>query len=107
MGSAINSSVLGLTKAMANALGPKGVTVNVVNPGFMATRRWDELIERTARERNIDSEAAREWLLEMVPLRKVVDPADVADLVAFLASDRAASITGVSINIDGGRSRSL
>lgn len=107
MGSAINASVLAITKALSLQLGKKGITVNSVHPGFMATRRWDELIERTAKERNVAPAEAEEWLLDMVPLHRAVSPRNVADLVAFLASDRAEMITGAAINVDGGRTKSI
>jgi len=107
MGGMINASVLSLTKALAEDLGPWGVTVNAINPGHTGTRRWKELVERRARERGIEYVAAERELLERVPLKRVVQPADIAALVVFLASERARSITGTMINVDGGRSRSI
>jgi NAD(P)-dependent dehydrogenase (short-subunit alcohol dehydrogenase family) len=93
--------------AMANEFGPFGITVNAIAPGSTRTRRWDELVGITARERGLGIEAAEKFLLEEVPLGKVIDPQDVADLAVFLASARARLISGCAINVDGGRTRSI
>jgi NAD(P)-dependent dehydrogenase (short-subunit alcohol dehydrogenase family) len=107
MSGPINFGTLSLTKAMANEFGPFGITVNAIAPGSTRTRRWDELVGITARERGLGLEAAEKFLLQEVPLGKVIDPEDVADLAVFLASARARLISGCAINVDGGRTRSI
>lgn len=107
MSGPINFGTLSLTKAMANEFGPFGITVNAIAPGSTRTRRWDELVGITARERGLGIEAAEKFLLQEVPLGKVIDPQDVADLAVFLASARARLISGCAINVDGGRTRSI
>ncbi|MBI4195368.1 MAG: SDR family oxidoreductase [Betaproteobacteria bacterium] len=107
MSGPINFGTLSLTKAMANEFGPFGVTVNAIAPGSTRTRRWDELVGITARERGLGIETAEKFLLQEVPLGKVIDPQDVADLAVFLASARARLISGCAINVDGGRTRSI
>jgi len=107
MGSTINAGVLGFSKALSLGLAPKGITVNVVNPGFTATRRWTALIERTSKEQKIDINEAERRLEAQVPLGRVAQPEEIADAVLFLASERAEMITGCSINVDGGRSQSI
>ncbi|MBI3918768.1 MAG: SDR family oxidoreductase [Betaproteobacteria bacterium] len=107
MSGPINFGTLSLTKAMANEFGPSGITVNAIAPGSTRTRRWDELVGITARERGLGIEAAERFLLEEVPLGKVIDPQDIADLAVFLASARARLISGTAINVDGGRTRSI
>jgi NAD(P)-dependent dehydrogenase (short-subunit alcohol dehydrogenase family) len=103
----INMGTLSLTKLMANELGSKGITVNAINPGSTNTRRWTNLIEVVAKEQNVSREEAEKILVEEVPLGRVVDIADIADLAIFLASARAGMISGTAINVDGGRSRSI
>jgi len=103
----INMGTLSATKALANELGPEGITVNAINPGSTDSERWDELVRMTATELKISPDQAIEHLLREVPMGRVVKMQDVADLVVFLASARAGMITGCAINVDGGRSRSI
>lgn len=77
------------TKSLAIELASRGITVNAVAPGIIATAMIDGKLEAGIVER-------------MVPMKRVGQPAEVADLVAFLASDRAAYITGQIISINGG-----
>jgi 3-oxoacyl-[acyl-carrier protein] reductase len=107
MAGPINFGTLSVTKAMANELGPLGITVNAIAPGSTRTRRWDELVSITAREHGLSHEKAEKRLLEEVPLGIVIEPEDVADLAVFLASARARAISGTAINVDGGRTRSI
>jgi len=92
---AAKHAVLGFTRAFAHYAATRGVTVNAVCPGWvrtdMARGRWDEL--------QMDEQTAASG----VPLGRVVEPAEVASLVHFLASDEAGAITGQAFNIDGGR----
>jgi len=107
MSSPINLATLGVTKALANELGPQGITVNAINPGSTDTGRWTELVKMTAKDRRISTEDAKKYLNCEVPLGRVVMPEDIAGLAVFLASSQATMITGVAINVDGGRSRSI
>jgi NAD(P)-dependent dehydrogenase (short-subunit alcohol dehydrogenase family) len=107
MSGPINFGTLSVTKAMANEFGAYGITVNAICPGSTRTRRFTELVEITARERNLSLEKAEQWLLQEVPLGKVIEPEDVADLAVFLASARSRLISGTAINVDGGRTRSI
>jgi len=107
MSGPINFGTLSVTKAMANEFGPFGITVNAICPGSTRTRRFTELVEITARERSLSLEKAEQYLLQEVPLGKVIEPEDVADLVVFLASARSRLISGTAINVDGGRTRSI
>ena len=107
MSGPINLGTLSLTKAMANEFGPHGITVNAIAPGSTRTRRWTELVGITARERGISTADAEKHLLQEVPLGKVITPEAIADLAVFLASARAGLISGVAINVDGGRTRGI
>lgn len=107
MAGPINMGTLSATKVLANEFGPLGITVNVINPGSTDTGRWDQLVTMTARDHGISAADAEKHLLREVPLGRVVRPSDIADLAVFLASARAGMITGTSINVDGGRTRSI
>lgn len=89
--SAAKAGVVGLTKATARELAARDVTVNAVAPGFVAT-------DMTARMKP----EVLEQLVQNVPLKRMAAPSEVADAVAFLASDKAGYITGQVLHIDGG-----
>lgn len=89
--SAAKAGVIGLTKATARELAARNVTANAVAPGFVAT-------DMTARMKP----EMLEQLVDDVPLKRMAAPEEVADAVAFLASDKAAYITGQVLHIDGG-----
>ena len=107
MSGPINLGTLSITKAMANEFGPDGITVNAICPGSTDTGRWTELVQVAAKDRGISEREAEKQLTADVPLGRVVKPQDVADLAVFLASARAAMITGTAINVDGGRTRGI
>ena len=90
--SAAKAGVIGLTKAMALDLGPYGVRVNAVGPGPT----------NTARVRGNSTEEAWAARAQTIPLRRMGEPEDLADAVAFLASDRARYITGQVLHVNGG-----
>lgn len=89
--SAAKAGVIGLTKALARELAPRGITVNAVAPGFI----------ETAMTASMD-QGALEDMKEMIPLKRLGTPEDVANAVAFLASEGAGYITGQVLQIDGG-----
>ena len=86
--SAAKAGIIGATKALAQEVGKRGVTVNAVAPGFIATDMTRDMDEKT--------------LKEMIPLNRFGKPEEVAGLVGFLASDKAAYITGEVISVNGG-----
>ena len=88
---ASKAGVIGLTKSLAKELGSRGITVNAVAPGFINTDMTASL-----------SEKVKEEASKNIPLKRLGDPEDVANLVGFLASDSANYITGQVINVDGG-----
>jgi NAD(P)-dependent dehydrogenase (short-subunit alcohol dehydrogenase family) len=93
------------SKGLSNEVGPKGVRVVSVAPGFIETDAATALIDRLAANTGTDRHTARQELIKSlggIPLGRPGWPAEVAELVAFLASDRAASITGSEYVIDGG-----
>lgn len=93
------------SKALSNEVGPKGVRVVSVAPGFTETSSATRMIERLAASGDGDMEAARQGLMRAlggIPVGRPNTPDEVADLIAFLASDRAATLHGAEFVIDGG-----
>jgi 3-oxoacyl-[acyl-carrier protein] reductase len=88
---AAKAGVAGMTRALARELGSRGITVNCVAPGFIATDMTDAL-----------SEDQKKALLAGVPLGRLGSPQDVAEAVAFLASPQAGYITGTELHVNGG-----
>lgn len=107
MAGPINLGALSATKVLANELGPLGITVNAINPGSTDTGRWDELVRMTSNELGVSAQNAEKHLLREVPMGRVIQSSDIADLCVFLASARAGAISGTAINVDGGRTRSI
>lgn len=93
------------SKSLSKELGPKGVRVLSVAPGWIYTSNSEAFVRRLAAEGNIDEQAARQSILDAlggIPIGRPAEPIEVADLVAFLASPRAGSIHGAEYVIDGG-----
>jgi 3-oxoacyl-[acyl-carrier protein] reductase len=88
---AAKAGMIGFSKSLAREVGSRGITVNVVAPGFIVTDMTDAL-----------GEAAREALLKQVPLGKLGSAEDIAHAVAFLASPQAGYITGETLHVNGG-----
>jgi len=95
-------AVIGLTRTLAFELSDHEITVNAVCPGNVNSERMDRVIERKARELNTSEAAVREEITEGAALGRMVEPEDVADMVAYLASDKGRHITAQDINIDAG-----
>jgi 3-oxoacyl-[acyl-carrier protein] reductase len=102
LSNAVRSGVSALVKTLANEYGPCNVLVNNVCPGYTATARLVSLSERLAEKEGVTPEDIEHRWSEQTPLRRVGLPEEFANLVVFLASERASYITGVSIPVDGG-----
>lgn len=94
--------VVGFAKTVANEYAHHGITVNVICPGWMLTDRVQELAEDEAGVSEATVQDVMNRIVENIPTGRMGDPKELGDLVAFLASERAAYITGTAIQIDGG-----
>lgn len=103
----INAGLLSLAKGLAEAGAPHGILVNAINPGPTDTDRMRYLVARKAGEEGISPDEARSVFTDDIVLRRFGDPAEIGAAIAFLASDRASFITGVSLNVDGGQTRTI
>jgi NAD(P)-dependent dehydrogenase (short-subunit alcohol dehydrogenase family) len=93
--SSAKAGVLGLTRHLAQDLGPFGIGVNAVAPG-------PTLVDRVAKKWSLRSEEDRSHILENIPLGRLAQPEEVATVIAFLASGDASYVTGVTIDVNGG-----
>ncbi|MEF2114536.1 MULTISPECIES: 3-oxoacyl-[acyl-carrier-protein] reductase [Clostridium] len=89
--SAAKAGIIGMTKSVAKEFGSRGVTCNAVAPGYIQTDMTEDLPAKV-----------KDTIMGTIPLKRLGRPEDVANVVAFLATDEAAYITGQVINVDGG-----
>lgn len=102
LSTAARLGVAGMAKSLSVELAPYGITVNNVCPGYTLTDRVRSLAEKQAKERGTEAKDIIKSWVEKIPAGRMASPGEVADLVVFLASERASYITGTSIQIDGG-----
>ncbi|MDF2986176.1 MAG: short-chain dehydrogenase [Eubacterium sp.] len=108
--SAAKAALTNYSKGLATELAAKGIRVNTVAPGFTETKSAEKLILRMAQERGTDYEGARQELMDSlgsIPIGRTARPEEVAELIAFLVSDRASYIIGAEHTIDGGIVRTI
>jgi len=102
LSNSVRSAVSGLVKSLSNEYGKDNVLVNNVCPGYTLTARLDELAERLAKSEGVAPNVILDRWASQVPLQRIGQPEEFANLVVFLASERASYITGASIAVDGG-----
>jgi 3-oxoacyl-[acyl-carrier protein] reductase len=102
LSNSLRAAVTGMAKTLANEFGPDGITVNNVCPGYTLTDRLEELFQKRAQDSGVKYEELLKQAEASVPIRRFARPDEFAALVVFLASERAGSINGTSIAVDGG-----
>jgi 3-oxoacyl-[acyl-carrier protein] reductase len=107
MGGAANAALINFTKALADLGAPSNILVTAVSPGPVKTDRWDSLQRQQATAAGKDLDTFEKEQSRNFPLGRIALPEEVADLVCFLASERASFLTGIAITIDGGMSRGV
>ena len=103
----VRAAVAAWAKTLAGELAADGITVNNVLPGYTRTNRLDSLLAAQAKSSGRSEHDIAESLLDSVPARRFGEASEVAAVVAFLCTPAAAYVNGVSIAVDGGRTRSL
>ena len=95
-------AIIGLTQSLAQEFAAQGIRVNALCPGVVFTPLWDGMITDYAQKRNMTPDEVKPYFRNKIPLGRLCTPQDVAEMAVFLASEKAAYITGQSINISGG-----
>ena len=103
----VRGAVANWSKTLSLELGPFGITVNNVLPGFTATDRLDDIVNSVANRLNKTPQEARDFMTSVVPARRFAQAQEIAYGIAFLCSPSAGYINGINLPIDGGRTKSL
>lgn len=106
-GNTARAGVAGFSKSLSLELAPLGITSNIVAPGSILTDRTRELANMFAKGAGISVEEAIKRLEQDIPMKRIGQPPELGAMVAFLASERAAFITGTVIAVDGGTTRGI
>ena len=105
--SAANAADLAVTVALDEQYGKHNICINAVNPGPVATERWDFLIGGIAKVRKISVDEAQQRAERSIPLGRICTPEEVANVAVFVASERASFMNGALITLDGGQRKAL
>lgn len=103
----VRAGLTGWAKTVSNEVAADGVTINNVAPGYTLTERQNELAEARSKALGKPKEELLELWATQTPMRRIASPEEIAAAVAFLASERASYITGVTLQVDGGWTRGL
>jgi NAD(P)-dependent dehydrogenase (short-subunit alcohol dehydrogenase family) len=100
---ATKSALTVASQTLAREVGKDNIRVNIVLPGFVPGPNAEAMFERLGARKGLTAEQTRAELAGETALRRLPEPDDIADAIAFLASDRARSITGQTLDVNGGR----
>ncbi len=100
-------AIAGLSKSLSRELGAHGILVNTLCPGYTRTDRLEELADERVKRAGITKEQYYETLGKAVPLGRIAEPEEFANVAAFLCSERASYVSGVALAVDGGASVGL
>jgi 3-oxoacyl-[acyl-carrier protein] reductase len=103
----IRGAVASWAKTMSLELGPLNITVNNILPGYTDTSRLESIIEMNADKKGVETDVVRKEMVSDIPLQRFGKSHETAAVAAFLASDAASYVNGVSIPVDGGRTGSI
>lgn len=103
----IRGAVANWSKTLANELGQFNITVNNVLPGATNTIRLKSIAESKSEKTQKSVSAIFDGMAQASPMKRIAEPEEVAEAIAFLASDRASYINGINVPVDGGRTKSL
>jgi 3-oxoacyl-[acyl-carrier protein] reductase len=107
LSNAVRPAVVGFARSLANDLAPDRITVNCVAPGYTRTERVVELNIANAAREQTTPDAIEHRLVSTIPMKRLGEPHELAALIVFLASEKAAYITGTTMQVDGGYVRSI
>ncbi|MFX0096813.1 MAG: SDR family oxidoreductase [Candidatus Hodarchaeota archaeon] len=107
LSNAVRAGVVGLSKSLSNETAKDNILINVVGPGYTLTERVRELARSKAAKEGISEEEVYEAWEGRIPLGRLAQSEEIANLVVFLASEKASYITGTTIQVDGGLVKSL
>jgi NAD(P)-dependent dehydrogenase (short-subunit alcohol dehydrogenase family) len=102
-----NAADINFASSVAEQYGRYGIRINTVNPGPVSTDRWDTLEKAFARDKGVTQDRAHELAERSIPIGRICEPGEVAALVTFLASPRAAFINGAHIPVDGAQRKAI
>ncbi|NBO69528.1 SDR family oxidoreductase [bacterium] len=103
----VRSATAAWSKTLSNELAQFGITVNSILPGATKTGRLSALIEKKAQQQQVSTDAIAHAMSEEVPMKRLGEPEEIAAAAIFLASEQASYITGITLLVDGGRTRAL
>ena len=106
-GGSVNAAINHVTKGLAQEMGKYDIRINAVSPGVTATERLTKFMEAEAAEQHSNLETISKQLAAGVPLGRLAQTEEIANVVVFLVSDRSSYITGTCLLVDGGSNRSI
>jgi len=107
LSNSLRLAVIGLVKSMSIELGPENIRVNAIAPGWTQTERVDQLLASRAEKAGSTVETIAAQITDEIPMRRIGQPEEYARVAAFLLSPAASYVTGVTLAVDGGRTRAV